>query len=198
MRRRRPFQRRRLLGSLLRRGLQAEPLQALARANRLMEVGQHANAAAIFERLAQEALNHGFERQAPFLLLQAGRARLLAGQTQEGASRLREGLDWLARQGRWLALHRAGSRVVEDLHRMYQGPLAQEISTWLAAKQQGDDLLASQVLPDNDLDRQTVPRPRLPVKCPSCGAPVRPGEVEWFDEISAECAYCGGVMQADE
>ena len=198
MRRRRPFRRRHLLGNLLRRGLQAEPLQALARANRLTEAGQHANAAAIYERLAQETLNHGFERQAPFLFLQAGRAHLLAGQTQEGAARLREGLDWLARQGRWLALRRAGSRVVEDLYRMDQAPLAEEISTWLEAKNQGIDLPAGQAFPDGDTDRPSAPRPRLPAKCPSCGAPVRPGETEWLDKSSAECAYCGGMIQAGE
>ena len=31
----------------------------------------------------------------------------------------------------------------------------------------------------------------LPDACPACGAKVRPTEVRWLDERSAECAYCG-------
>jgi len=31
----------------------------------------------------------------------------------------------------------------------------------------------------------------LPVKCPTCGAAVRPNEVKWLDEITIECQYCG-------
>ncbi|MBK8783282.1 MAG: hypothetical protein IPO22_16095 [Anaerolineales bacterium] len=27
--------------------------------------------------------------------------------------------------------------------------------------------------------------------CPACGAAVKPDEVEWLDDITAECSYCG-------
>jgi hypothetical protein len=36
----------------------------------------------------------------------------------------------------------------------------------------------------------------LPAACPQCGAPVRGDEVEWIDEHSVECAYCGAVIEA--
>jgi hypothetical protein len=166
-------------------GLEPAALRDLARANRLMEVGQHANAAAIFERLGREALDHNAERQAPFLLLQAGRARLLAGNAAESEALLREGLDWLARQGRWLTLRRAGRRVAEDLRRLGQPGLAQELSASLEGTSQGEEEAGS-----------APARPRLPLQCPHCGAPARPDEVEWFEDGSAECAYCGGIIQA--
>ena len=40
-------------------------------------------------------------------------------------------------------------------------------------------------------------RRRLPPKCPQCGAPVRSDEVDWIDDASAGCAYCGSVVQAE-
>jgi hypothetical protein len=39
-------------------------------------------------------------------------------------------------------------------------------------------------------------RPRLPARCPFCGASVRPDEVEWLDDASVACAYCKSTIQA--
>jgi len=36
---------------------------------------------------------------------------------------------------------------------------------------------------------------RLPKACPQCSAPMQSAEVEWIDSASAECAYCGAVIQ---
>jgi hypothetical protein len=43
---------------------------------------------------------------------------------------------------------------------------------------------------------QSGPRPKLPSTCPKCGAPVRSDEIEWIDDRSAECIYCGTTLQA--
>jgi len=162
-----------------------------------MEVGQHANAAAIYEHLAREALDHGFERQAPFLFIQAGRANLLAEQTQQGELLLREGIEWFIHQGRWHTLRRTIRRLKEDLNRMNQAALADEIVRWINAQPKQPGQPANLFLTANDPDPHKNERRRLPIKCPSCGAPVRPGEIEWLGETSAECAYCGGVMQVE-
>jgi hypothetical protein len=37
----------------------------------------------------------------------------------------------------------------------------------------------------------------LPAQCPACLGPVRPDAVEWIDDRSAECAYCGSILQAE-
>jgi len=39
-------------------------------------------------------------------------------------------------------------------------------------------------------------RGKLPVVCSKCGAPVRSDEVEWIDDISAECDFCGAIIQS--
>ena len=38
---------------------------------------------------------------------------------------------------------------------------------------------------------------RLPSNCPHCGAAARSDEVDWIDAQSAECNYCGGVIQTE-
>jgi hypothetical protein len=35
----------------------------------------------------------------------------------------------------------------------------------------------------------------LPTACPQCGAPLHRDEIEWIDERSGECAYCGAVIE---
>jgi hypothetical protein len=190
MRRRRLFRPRRLTGRRGVRGLEAEPLRLLARANHLLEVGQHTNAAVLFERLAREGLDRDFAHQAPFLWLQAGRARLLSGDPQAGVEHLREGLSWLARQGRWRALRRAGPRVVDDLLRLDQPGASQELIAWLETLLQGHE-----PLPGDSPTPASLPR--LPVQCPHCGAPVRSNEVDWLDKATAECVYCGGAIPSN-
>jgi hypothetical protein len=189
MRRRRLFRPSRLLGPLhdprQQDPIEGRPRVALKRAHRLMEVGDHANAAVIFERLAREGLDLGYVRQAPFLLLQAGRSRLLAGQDQAGAALLREGLALLAAAGRWRALRTAGARLVQELRILGKTGLADEISAWLET-----------TLPAAD---ETAPAHaqaslRLPASCPHCGAPSRPDELEWLSQTSVACSYCGGII----
>ena len=47
---------------------------------------------------------------------------------------------------------------------------------------------------------QTVTNTRhvqLPAICPQCGAPVRTDEIAWIDETSAECDFCGAILQEE-
>jgi Zn finger protein HypA/HybF involved in hydrogenase expression len=41
------------------------------------------------------------------------------------------------------------------------------------------------------------PKPILPTNCPGCGGPIRSDEVEWADEVTAECPYCGSAVRAE-
>jgi len=42
---------------------------------------------------------------------------------------------------------------------------------------------------------EPVRKDRLPAACPKCGAPVHSTDVNWIDDQSAECMYCGSVLQ---
>ena len=162
--------------------------RALQRAHRSMENADYANAAEIFERLARGAHDRGILRQAPRLYMQAGRAHMLAGNTEQGADLLRQGLSIFAGAQRWGHLHQAGSRVVDELEQWGHTDLAKEFSDWL-----------KETLPEKPETYQHAgmqkSRPQLPIHCPSCGGPIHADDVEWLDATTAECPYCGSGMR---
>jgi hypothetical protein len=169
-------------------------LEAHQRANRLMDNGGYTDAAAIYEQLARLAQAANHPRQAAHLFLQAGRALILAGQPAEGIKLAQTGLGILADAEQWEAFNRAGARAVGELDLQGQKDAAQQLSTWISAqrKQQPPAISTTDEAPPKKSDPG-----RLPRQCPSCGAPVRPNEIEWLDDTTAECAYCGSILQSE-
>ncbi len=91
---------------------QVAPL--LIEANRAYENQEYGVAAQCFEQLAKLSSSSTPER-IPQLLLQAGRARILAGQVDQGMSLLFQSLGILDDQHRWDELRRKGHRAVQFL-----------------------------------------------------------------------------------
>jgi len=184
--------RRRGFARPLRRALVPDIPPALQRANELMAIGDYNGAAVAFEGLARGAEGRGGPR-APHLYLQAGRARLLAGQVAVGMEHVRHGLALLAARQEWPALHRTGQRTVAFLTERGLAKEAQEISEYLKA--------TLPPVPVGGFGPQAAPRerakPRLPTTCPGCGGPIRADEVEWVDEATAECPYCGSAVRGE-
>jgi len=161
----------------------------LQEANFVFSKGEYGRAAELFERIAQAADARGGPR-APLFHLQAGRARILAGQTSLGMPSLKRGLELLAQRGRFPRLHKAGRRVVAELNEHGLQNEAAEIETWLKS------VLPS--MPSFDSPERLSKKPVLPTHCPSCGAAVRADEVEWLDDVTAECAYCGSPVREED
>jgi hypothetical protein len=159
----------------------------LQRANQLMAAGDYEGAAIAFKELAQRAEDR-FPQRAPFLFMEAGRAAVLSGQTNTGIAHLRRGLTIFASQGRIPRMRVFGQRAIEELKARNLNAEADEIASLLNTN-----------LPKEITDEQPIPakRPILPTHCPSCGAAVRPDEVEWLDDVTAECAYCGSPVRGE-
>jgi hypothetical protein len=150
----------------------------------VFDKGEYGRAAELFEQIAQTADARGGPR-APLFHLQAGRARILAGQTSLGLPSLKRGLALLAERRQFPRLQNAAARLLAELKKRGLGGEASEIEQWL-----------STVVPDaTDTPKAPTKRPVLPTHCPACGATVRPDEVEWLDDITAECAYCGTPLR---
>lgn len=159
---------------------------ALVEANRRLQLGDFLGAASLFEHVADRAsLNR--PRHVPRLLIEAGRARMLAGQTEEGMRLLKRGLQVLDGQERYSDLHRLGMAVVSGLRLHDLTTQADEIQEWIRQK----------------IGEQAAGRPQggsayravLPEKCPSCGGTVDPREVDWVSSDTVECAYCGSLVR---
>jgi hypothetical protein len=156
----------------------------LLRANQLMESGDYAGAADAYTQLARGAETR-FPRRAPFLFMAAGHAATLSDQVEIGIAHLRRGLKILASQGRILRMQTLGQRAIEELKARNLNAEAEEIQNLLNSNMQEEIPEAA----------STAKKPILTTHCPSCGGAVRPDEIEWLDEITAECAYCGSPVR---
>jgi len=173
---------RRRFGRPLRRILGRDIPPLLIQANQDMSAGNYANAATDLEQLARAAEGRG-GRRAPMFHIQAGRARLMAGQPAQAVESFERGFGLLAARGRPWRLARIGSRVVAELGQRGFVAESQKLADYLENLSPG---FRSAPTPES-----AVKHPPLPTHCPGCGAPVRPDEVEWLDDVTAECAFCG-------
>lgn len=163
----------------------------LALAHRLMNKGQYLQAANLFEELARGAVRFKIPR-APFLFLQAGRGFLFGGQSSKGFAMIRRGLKMLADADRWGELYRVGHRAVEELAEKGYQSESERLQSWL------EETLPekSEQVVETKSNLQSK-RPILPTNCPKCGGAVDPKAVEWQDEITAQCLYCGSAIRAE-
>jgi len=178
---------RRMFRRTIRKTLAQNVPPVLQEANFNFDKGEYGRAAELFERIAQAADGRDGPR-APIFHLQAGRARILAGQVKLGMPSLKRGLELFAQRGQWQRLHQAGARVVGELTALGLRGEAAEIESFLKG--------SSPSMPD--AESHPTKRPILPTHCPSCGAALRPDEVEWLDDVTAECAYCGSPVREEE
>ena len=157
------------------------------RANQLFVSGNYTEATQAFEQLAHGA-EERFSERAPFLYLEAGRAAIMDGQSKTGVAHLRRGLTLLGSQGRHPRMQMLGARIVDELKGRGLIDEAAEITSLLSAN-----------LPKQNPPEQLFPakKPILPTHCPSCGGAIRPDEIEWLDEVTAECAYCGSPVRGE-
>jgi hypothetical protein len=167
----------------IRKTLAQEVPPILQEANFAFDKGEYGRAGELFERLAETAFARGGPR-APLFYLKAGRSRILAGQTALGMPSVRRGLHLLAQSEHFPRLHNACARVISELREHGLTTEATEIESWITS-----------VLPANSSPEASAKRPILPPHCPSCGAGVRPDEVDWLDDVTAECAYCGSLIR---
>jgi hypothetical protein len=196
--RRRPLGRRRPLpgpgAPLPRRPLPSRARRALTRANRLMADGQWAEAASVFERLAEAAGNHGMLIRAAHLTLQASRARLAADDVDAALEHAREGLRLFVRGGRAERVPAILSRMTAALRDKGYGAQADALEREVA--QALEEMGLSPDEPRQPVPQAVEMRGTLPAHCDGCGAPLIPDEVEWHDAYTAECPYCGTVIKA--
>ena len=164
---------------------------ALRRANELMQIGNYPAAAQAFEELARGAVARNGPR-APWLLLQAGRMRVLAGQVPLGMTHLEQGLGLFASRGQWQRYNNSGERIVAELNQRGLTAEAQKIEATLKAS------LPNGFVPMAAPTAGEKARPVLPTNCPGCGGPLRSGEFEWTDDITAECPFCGTPVRAEK
>jgi hypothetical protein len=142
-----------------------------------------------YEEMARGAVARNGPR-APLLLLQAGRLRILAGQVPLGMIHLQQGLKLLATRDQWQQFRNSGLRIAAELSRLGLIEQASQIEATLIAS------LPVSFVPGSGAGAEKTKRV-LPTNCHGCGGPLHANEVEWVDEITAECPYCGSALRAE-
>ena len=178
---------RRMFRRHIRKTLAQEVPPILQEANFAFDKGEYGRAGELFEKIAETAAARGGPR-APLFYLQAGRARALAGQITLAMPSLKRAFELLAQRGAWKKFQQAGQRAVAELMEHGFAAESQELQTILNRHSPRD-------IPLTSSPARPIKKPTLPTHCPSCGAAVRPDEVEWLDEATAECAYCGSPIR---
>jgi hypothetical protein len=86
-------------------------------------------------------------------------------------------------------MQRIGRRAIDELKGRGLTAEANEIAALLSGN-----------LPATSEPELAIPakKPILPTHCPSCGAGVRSDEVEWLDDLTAECDYCGSPVRGEQ
>ena len=179
---------RRMFRRQMRRAFAPNIPPILQEANLAFDKGEYGRAAELFEQIAQGADARGGPRASLFHL-QAGRSRIYAGQTALGMPSLKRGLELLGQRKQFGRLHKAGQRVLIELKERGLTNEAAEIQAVL------NSFLTS--MPVTEQQPAALKRPRLPTHCPQCGAALRPDELDWLDESTAECAYCGSPVREE-
>lgn len=159
----------------------------LQHVRQLMDEGEYGEASHVFHGLAKGA-EDPFPERAPFFYFEAGRAAILSGETRTGVAHFRSGLTLLGSQQRHQRVRRAGRHIVDELRERGLNAEADEIESVI-----GNNLPAQA---ENEGVNSEM-RASLPDHCPSCGAAVRPDEVEWLDDDTAGCDYCGSPIRAE-
>jgi len=187
MRRRRGILRRRILPEI---HLLGPGMRILRRAHALFARGAYSESAALFENLAVESRRRGYPRSFR-LLLQAGRAAILAGNISYGVDLLLQGLKLLYDQDMTDLAQQRGEQLIVELGQQGLHPEAERVKTWMESV--GLDTGS----PGKISDGRISGFPALPPNCPGCGAPLRPDEVDWIDPQTAVCEFCGSVVRGE-
>ncbi len=159
----------------------------LRRAHELMLREQFDEAAGIYEQLAYGAQSRGLPQDA-HLFMTAGHCRVRNRQIDLAMGNFKQGLEIMAARGRLANVSQVGQRCEFDLKNAGFEKEAYEINQLIQS-------LVGQ--PTYEVQPATSIRSRIiPVTCDACGGTLRADEVEWIDDSTAECPWCGSTIQS--
>lgn len=175
---------RRMGRRLIRRTLNPGDFGDFFNARRLQEAGQPEQAALAFMQLAQQKAGRR-PRQCANLHAQAAHAWLDAGVEPRALNQARTAMQMFSQLGM--------RRRAAEFRQRFAGHLRQKNAS-AAEVFENEFGIPAMEQPVSQVNAQ---RGRLPAECPKCGAPVSSDEVEWMDDFSAECDFCGATLQVE-
>ena len=159
--------------------------ELLSRANNLLAAGQPQEAAPLFAQLAQMMEERGNAIRAANLHARAAHAYADSRDPSSALSESRRALTQFIQ----LDLRDRTPIFYTNIMRKLNARGMKAAADSLKGEFEGKvGPLIPQVVPTLAQSRH------LPEMCPHCGAPIISTEIEWIDERSAVCSYCGNVI----
>lgn len=164
-----------------------EQIETALKANQLLSAGKPNEAAPLFARLAKDMEDSHHPRRAANLHAQAAHAFTDSQNEPSALIQARKALSlfiqyqMVERTPRFYAnitrkmSHRGMINAAETLQKEYGG-LVGPLPT---------------AIPPAPLEH----RGTLPPACTQCGAPLRSDEIDWVDDQTVECGYCGALIK---
>jgi hypothetical protein len=169
--------RRRLQRRIIRPQMESSLSAQMNQAETLISSGQPAQAAQLYARLANEAELTHHPRRAGSFYTRAAHAWLDGQNIAQARVCATKAVSYYNQLGMLLRAQRFQERF--DLHlnslQTENAPVSTSSQPPVQARQ----------------------AKTLPTACPQCGAPLRADEVEWADESTAECDFCGAMIRAE-
>jgi len=156
----------------------------IAQAHSFFDSGEFLQSAQLFEELGAIAEARNGPR-APRFYMQAGRGYLFARKVSEGMTLLEKGRQQFIQTGRSDVAARICFWLKDEAKSLGLAEQAEIISKWALKNTNA-----------NFTTPASAPHPQLPLKCPSCGASIHPNDVNWLDNSTAECEFCGSSLRA--
>jgi hypothetical protein len=163
-------------------------LATMAQANQLIADGQAAKAAQMLDQLAQEVESRGRPRPAAIFHAQAAHAYAASKNEPAALAQARVALDQFIQLNMARRVSRFYDNIVSKLRANGMASAA-----GMLKQEYGDKVKPFR----SYAPASPAQGKRLPSNCPHCGAAARSDEVDWIDGQSAECNYCGGVIQTE-
>ncbi len=160
----------------------------LARANHLLDAGHPVEAGDVFVRISRLGEQYHRPIQAANLAARAAHAYLLCEAIDRATAQARQAIRLKLQAGDLHGAVRTAQRLIEEMERRGYHIEAQEFHTELETRL-GLSLAKNQAI-------EEVQKADLPAQCPACLGPVRSDEVEWIDNKSARCSFCGSILKA--
>lgn len=161
----------------------------------MMDDGDFAQAARLFDRLALDARRRGMPIRAANLALRAAQAYLALDEIDPALDRMRRAIRVFGHHHRAERVAHLVSRADDELRERGYNVEAVELAQF-AAGVLGETGLSLDDLKAPPSAQAGEARGSLPGRCEGCGAPLVPDDVTWHDAQTAECPYCGAVLKS--
>lgn len=162
------------------------------RANHLMEAGHAAEAAEVFIRISCLAEQRGVPLRASNLAVRFAHAFMLGGDVTRALEQFKRAVRLSVQVGDLrhavVVAHRALAGLKEHGYQAEAQTLRAEFDAQLSRLGLSPVDGFSEAVPSKSRE--------LPTQCPACLGPVRSDEVEWVNDASARCAFCGSILKA--